>query len=76
MSVLKLEDEGVWEKTVQSKGVLCTEMGEDFCTNFTHTFLESVGRRSYNAGNLQLISGPSLKRTIFITGDGSYHVGQ
>ncbi len=36
--------------------------GEDFCPNFTQTFLENVGKRSYNDGNLQLFSGPSFKK--------------
>ncbi len=61
MSVLKVEEKGVWEKRDPSEGVLCTEMGEDFCPHSTQTFLENVGRVNRNVGNREFFHDPQSK---------------
>ncbi len=48
------------EMSVQSM----EEVGKDFCTNFTQTFLENIHRRKCNGESLELIPpfhSPNLK---------------
>ncbi len=42
--------------SVQSVGVLCGEIGKDFCPNLIRPFLENIDRRSRNDGSRALFS--------------------